>query len=209
MVKFKSAPNRIIGSGTGCVYLYYYENDKTLALSQGSKHWECKIGYTTKSILKRFFEQGVTASIHRHPVIALEIRTNIPQVLETRIHREMKDQKITDSAGNEWYKTNPEEVEKIYENLLPSISAMENTIGSFAYTSTAIQIDSPESLGSALRKLRLHIGDSQGEIGKQAGMRQGTISKVENGSGGTRIDTIFELLHAFGYSIIIAKTHDI
>jgi HTH-type transcriptional regulator / antitoxin HipB len=208
ITKSKLIANRVIGRGSGCVYVYYFENDKALALSEGLERWECKIGYTKKSLSKRLFEQGVSTSIPRIPVIAIEMRTNAPRIMETRIHRALAKRKITDSLGNEWYSTNPSEVEKIYKKLCPSIEKLEMAIGAFVDIATAFEVDSPDSLGFVLRKIRVDKKDSQGSIGAKVGMRQGTISNIENGSGGTRVATIFELLHTYGYKLIIAKNHD-
>jgi HTH-type transcriptional regulator/antitoxin HipB len=65
------------------------------------------------------------------------------------------------------------------------------------------KIVSPESLGSALREERKKIGLSQAEAGKSVGIDQPTVSKVEQGSPGTRLDTLFRLLAALDLEVVL------
>jgi len=199
---------RIRGVGSGCVYVYYYENDKALADAKGVDRWECKIGYTRKTTSTRLLQQGISASIARTPIVALEMRTNLPHILETRVHRALYKLKITDSVGNEWYNTNPSEVEAVYEQLIPSIESLEEVISELVNVSAAFQIDSPESFGNVLRKIRLDQGMTQIDAAAKVGFRQATISKIESGSPGTRIDTILELMRSYGCSLIVARENE-
>ena len=65
------------------------------------------------------------------------------------------------------------------------------------------KIISPESLGAALREVRKQKGLNQTAAGKLVGIDQATVSKVEQGSGGTHLDTLFRLLAALDLEITI------
>lgn len=54
-------------------------------------------------------------------------------------------------------------------------------------------IRSPEAIGGALREARRTSGLTQLELGRQTGLRQATISSLENGEGGT-LESLFKLL---------------
>ena len=45
----------------------------------------------------------------------------------------------------------------------------------------------PGQFGEALRRTRLSRGWSQTQLAQQAGLRQATISQIENGHGATRM----------------------
>ena len=107
-----SAVPLTLGSGTGAVYVYYFPRDKKLAESEKKSVWECKIGMTESDVGSRVKGQ-MTAAIYEKPEIGLEIRTDNPRCLEKAIHAilELKGRKInTDSGGNEWFYTSPNEV---------------------------------------------------------------------------------------------------
>lgn len=65
------------------------------------------------------------------------------------------------------------------------------------------KIISPENLGAALREVRKQKGLNQTAAGKLVGIDQPTVSKVEQGSGGTQLDTLFRLLAALELEITI------
>jgi len=65
------------------------------------------------------------------------------------------------------------------------------------------KIISPESLGAALKEVRKQKGLNQTAAGKLVGVDQSTVSKVEQGSGGTQLDTLFRLLAALELEIKI------
>ena len=65
------------------------------------------------------------------------------------------------------------------------------------------KIISPESLGAALREVRKQKGLNQTVAGKLVGIDQATVSKVEQGSGGTQLNTLFRLLAALELEITI------
>ncbi len=65
------------------------------------------------------------------------------------------------------------------------------------------KIISPESLGFALREERKKKGLNQTELGRPVGVDQTTVSKVEQGKPGTRLDTLFRLLSALDLELIL------
>ena len=187
------------------MYLYFFDNDRRLAESEGRDRWECKIGYTRRQLDKRLFEQGLATTLARHPIVGLEILADHAQVLETRIQRVLNERKISDGAGDEWFVTNPDEVEQIYFKLLPSMEKLAAILDSFNVTDEAFEVYSPESVGNALRRIRLESASSQIEVAKKAGIRQATISAIENGSDGTRFDTLLTVLRCYGYQLLIVR----
>jgi HTH-type transcriptional regulator/antitoxin HipB len=66
-----------------------------------------------------------------------------------------------------------------------------------------ISTRSAELLGAALKRLRMKRGISQAELGNKAGLRQGTISKVESGAKNTEIATIYSICAALGLELIL------
>ena len=60
-------------------------------------------------------------------------------------------------------------------------------------------------MGNALRRIRLESASSQIEAAKKAGIRQATISAIENGSDGTRFDTLLTVLQCYGYQLLIVR----
>ena len=55
---------------------------------------------------------------------------------------------------------------------------------------------SPEQLGNTIRRARKKSGMSQSELGKKAGLRQETISLIENGNSAAKLETILAVLAA-------------
>lgn len=53
---------------------------------------------------------------------------------------------------------------------------------------------SPEQLGNAIRRARKKRGMSQSELGEKAGLRQETISLIENGNSAAKLETILAVL---------------
>jgi len=54
----------------------------------------------------------------------------------------------------------------------------------------------PKQVGSLIRRTRKKRGWSQSELGSAAGLRQETISLIENGNPATKVETIFAILVA-------------
>jgi HTH-type transcriptional regulator/antitoxin HipB len=57
-------------------------------------------------------------------------------------------------------------------------------------------ITTSKILGRVLRKNRRELGLTQSQVGSKFNIRQASISKIESGSGGVSIDTVFRLLSA-------------
>lgn len=55
---------------------------------------------------------------------------------------------------------------------------------------------SPEQLGNTVRRTRKKHGMSQSELGQRAGLRQETISLLENGNPAVKFETILAVLSA-------------
>ncbi len=55
---------------------------------------------------------------------------------------------------------------------------------------------SPKQLGAYVRSARVQRGLTQQALADLVGTGQKTVSKIENGHGGTRVDTLFSLLAA-------------
>jgi HTH-type transcriptional regulator / antitoxin HipB len=62
---------------------------------------------------------------------------------------------------------------------------------------------SPEQLGNAIRRARKKRGMSQSELGEKAGLRQETISLIENGNPAAKLETILAVLSALGLELHI------
>jgi HTH-type transcriptional regulator/antitoxin HipB len=68
---------------------------------------------------------------------------------------------------------------------------------------------SPESLGSAIRRQRHAKGLTQEEAGQDFNIDQTTVSSIEQGAKGTRLETLFRILAALDLEIIVqSKTSD-
>ena len=62
-----------------------------------------------------------------------------------------------------------------------------------------------KQLGAIIRRARRNAGLTQTELGKRIGMRQATISKLENGEPATQLKTLLDALMALGLEITIDK----
>lgn len=62
----------------------------------------------------------------------------------------------------------------------------------------------PNDIGHALRQARKQQELSQQALATKSGVWQETISKIENGSPGTRLETIFDLCAALNLEIVVA-----
>jgi HTH-type transcriptional regulator / antitoxin HipB len=62
----------------------------------------------------------------------------------------------------------------------------------------------PVQLGNALRRFRGLRGLSQAKLASLTGLRQATVSQIENGSGATRLETIIGILAALDLELTVA-----
>lgn len=66
----------------------------------------------------------------------------------------------------------------------------------------AVLVRSPQQLAAALRRLRHARNLTQMELAQRAGVRQSTISLIENGQL-VRFDTMMDLLRALDLELVI------
>lgn len=64
-------------------------------------------------------------------------------------------------------------------------------------------VRSPKSLGVALRRHRRQLKLTQAELSTRAGIRQGTVSQVENGLETMKLRTLMHLLRALDLEMTI------
>ncbi|KPD10400.1 hypothetical protein AN476_21185 [Phaeobacter sp. 11ANDIMAR09] len=62
----------------------------------------------------------------------------------------------------------------------------------------------PRDLGHAIRLARREKNWTQADLGTRSGVWQETISKVEAGRGGTKLDTILALLAALDLELLVS-----
>ena len=105
-----------IGSGRNSVYLYYDQQKRDGAESEGENVWECKIGMTIQELHARIYQQIGTPPAERLK-IGLHIKTDKHERIERIIHDILKvrGKHIQEAPGTEWFLTNPAEVKEIYE----------------------------------------------------------------------------------------------
>ena len=61
----------------------------------------------------------------------------------------------------------------------------------------------PKQVGDALRRRRRALGLTQLDLGQKTHNRQGTISSLEAGEAGTRLQTVFDALTALDLELVI------
>ena len=106
-----------IGSGNNSVYLYYYPTYKQFAETLERETWPCKIGRSEYADpVHRIYEQ-VGTGMPEQPKIALVIRTDRHKEMESAIH-ELLPERVPDAPGAEWFLTNPNKVEDIYNIII-------------------------------------------------------------------------------------------
>jgi HTH-type transcriptional regulator/antitoxin HipB len=73
------------------------------------------------------------------------------------------------------------------------------------HTPIEVPVRSAEQLGRAFERFRDRSGVSQTELGRDAGVRQATVSKVERGADASRIETIFLLCASLGLELVLRE----
>lgn len=67
----------------------------------------------------------------------------------------------------------------------------------------------PRQLGAQIHSARIAQNLSQKELASRVGLRQKTISAIENGSEGTKLDTLLSVIAALNLDMqIIERTND-
>ena len=61
----------------------------------------------------------------------------------------------------------------------------------------------PAQIGAALRRRRRHLSLTQAELGTHTHLRQGTISRLENGEPRTQLQTLVNVLAALDLELVI------
>ena len=61
-----------------------------------------------------------------------------------------------------------------------------------------IPITSPDTLGKVLRRYRKDLGMSQSQAGSKFNLPQKTVSNIESGLPGVRMESIFKYMSALG-----------
>ena len=112
------AADKELGSGSGAVYVYYFDIYRKLANLENKARWPCKVGMTDRDAISRVISQAGTA-YPELPHVALVLKTDTPRELEAALHAALKFKKrhMTAAPGKEWFQTTPEEVESLYEGL--------------------------------------------------------------------------------------------
>jgi hypothetical protein len=120
-------PDKELGIGRECVYLYFNPNDRRLAELEGRDVWECKIGRTSDSdASNRILGQGVRTALSRLPTIGLVLRTDDSFALENALHSSLRlvNAEVPDSPGDEWFITSPARVEAWYVSFQSALAAI-------------------------------------------------------------------------------------
>lgn len=64
-------------------------------------------------------------------------------------------------------------------------------------------VRSPKQLGATLRRFRRERALTQAALAQRAGVRQGTVSHVENGLETVKLTTVMDLLRALNLEVVI------
>lgn len=115
-----------------------------------------KIGKTKGDPIRRIRAQQ--ASMQEAPVIGTLVRTDNAFALEAQLHLYLKDRRLP-AYGAEWFDIHPNAIQNCIEDGLPELAWYDQ-----------------------LQYHRLAAGLSQAELARRAGMRQATVSAIENGA---------------------------
>jgi len=112
-------PEKVIGEGHESVYVWYGKSEFESANLKGDYSWACKIGRTRGDVTARLIAQGSYTAFPGEPIVPLVILTRDSQTLEALIHAtlEYAGKRITNARGTEWFRTNPQEIENVYNVL--------------------------------------------------------------------------------------------
>ena len=123
-------PEKEVGNGPECVYLYFNPNDRRLAELEGRDVWECKIGRTSsRDAIQRIWGQGIRTSLSHLPTVGLVFRTDDSSALEKALHSSLRlvGAEVPDSPGNEWFSTSPARVEAWYESFQRALATIKTS----------------------------------------------------------------------------------
>jgi hypothetical protein len=103
------------GDGSECVYAWTHTSDRALAQLRGDVRQPIKIGYSTDPDPRRrvaaTLAQGRTA-LHSGVELLLVYRTGQARKIERALHAilDVRGHKIAGGLGQEWYRTNADEI---------------------------------------------------------------------------------------------------
>lgn len=66
----------------------------------------------------------------------------------------------------------------------------------------------PRQIGEAMRRERRKQGITQISLGREATLRQATISAVENGEPNTRLRTVCDMMAVLGLEFVIRRRNE-
>jgi len=66
-------------------------------------------------------------------------------------------------------------------------------------------VRTPKNIGHAIRQARKEKNLTQKDLASMSGVWQETISKIETGSSGTKLETIFDLMAALDLEITVSE----
>lgn len=69
-------------------------------------------------------------------------------------------------------------------------------------------VNSPKSLGNTIKRQRRAKGLNQKEAGSTFKIEQSTVSSLETGAPGTRLETVFRMLAALDLEMVIRTKKD-
>lgn len=64
-------------------------------------------------------------------------------------------------------------------------------------------VRTPQQIAAAVRRRRRGLGLSQAGLGEQTKLRQATISAIEGGAPGTRLDTLCDIFAALDLEFVV------
>lgn len=66
-----------------------------------------------------------------------------------------------------------------------------------------IQVRSAEQLGNAIQRIRRLLELNQTQLGEKASIKQQSVSTLEKGAPGARLETVFKLLAALDLELVV------
>lgn len=68
-----------------------------------------------------------------------------------------------------------------------------------------VAVRAPDQLGAALLRFRKLIAWTQQEVGARAAIKQAVVSRIEAGTPGTSLGTLFKLLAGLDLELVVRK----
>lgn len=111
----------VVGAGNEIVYAFTYPLYEQHASEAKRDRYQVKIGRSQSTSLTRVTDQTGTA-LPEYPMVLIVIRCDDSALLERAIHStlELRGLAIDDAPGNEWFSTNPDEIQEIWHFTMPA-----------------------------------------------------------------------------------------